>query len=65
MQIDHGITFKLGRLWKFGPSRENGVVISGQTGVMDGKQLGFSNYERTTAKKQATREKFLAEMEVI
>ena len=30
---------------------------------MGGKQLGFSDYELTTAKKQTKREKFLAEME--
>jgi IS5 family transposase len=30
---------------------------------MDGKQLGFSDYELTTAKKQIKREKFLSEME--
>ena len=32
---------------------------------MGGKQLGFSDYELTTAKKQTKREKFLAEMEVV
>jgi IS5 family transposase len=32
---------------------------------MDGKQLGFSDYELTTAKKQTKREKFLSEMEVV
>ena len=32
---------------------------------MGGKQLGFSDYEQTTAKKQTKREKFLAEMEVV
>jgi len=31
---------------------------------MCGKQLGFSDYELTTAKKQTKREKFLSEMEV-
>ena len=30
---------------------------------MGGKQLGFSDYELMTAKKQTKREKFLAEME--
>jgi IS5 family transposase len=30
---------------------------------MGGKQLGFSDYELTTAKKQTKREKFLSEME--
>lgn len=29
---------------------------------MSGKQLGFSDYELTTAKKQAKREKLLSEM---
>ncbi|KMM17079.1 IS5 family transposase [Synechococcus sp. GFB01] len=32
---------------------------------MGGKQLGFSDYEQATAKKQTKREKFLAEMEVV
>ena len=32
---------------------------------MGGKQLGFSDYEQTTAKKQTKREKFLAEMELV
>jgi IS5 family transposase len=32
---------------------------------MGGKQLGFSDYELTTAKKQTKREKFLSEMEVV
>jgi len=32
---------------------------------MGGKQLGFSDYEQTTAKKQTNREKFLAEMEAV
>jgi hypothetical protein len=31
---------------------------------MGGKQLGFSDYELITAKKQTKREKFLSEMEV-
>jgi hypothetical protein len=32
---------------------------------MGGKQLGFSDYELTTARKQTKREKFLSEMEVV
>jgi hypothetical protein len=32
---------------------------------MGGKQLGFSDYDQTTAKKQTKREKFLAEMEAV
>jgi IS5 family transposase len=32
---------------------------------MGGKQLGFSDYELTTAKKQTKREKFLSEMELV
>ena len=32
---------------------------------MGGKQLGFSDYALTTAKKQTNREKFLSEMEVV
>ena len=30
---------------------------------MGGKQLGFGDYEQTTAKKRTRRERFLAEME--
>jgi IS5 family transposase len=33
--------------------------------LIGGKQLSFSDYEQTTAKKQTNREKFLAEMEVV
>jgi hypothetical protein len=33
--------------------------------LMGGKQLGFSDYELTTAKKQTKREKFLSEMEAV
>ena len=32
---------------------------------MGGKQLGFSDYELTTAKKQTKREKFLSRMEFV
>ncbi len=32
---------------------------------MGGKQLDFSDYELTTAKKQTKREKFLAEMDAV
>jgi len=32
---------------------------------MGGKQLGFSDYELTTAKKPTKHEKFLAEMEAV
>ena len=32
---------------------------------MGGKQLGFSDYELTTAKKQTKREKILSDMEVV
>ncbi len=32
---------------------------------MGGKQLGFTDYEQTTAKKRTKREKFLAEMEMV
>jgi len=32
---------------------------------MGGKQLGYWDYEHTTAKKQTKREKFLSEMEVV
>ena len=33
--------------------------------AMGGKQLGFSDYELTPAKKQTKREKFLSEMEAV
>jgi hypothetical protein len=36
-----------------------------KTGLMGGKQLGFSDYELNTAKKQTKREKLLSEMEVV
>lgn len=39
-------------------------MIVGQDWIDGGKQLGFSGYEQSTAKKQAKREKFLAEMDV-
>jgi IS5 family transposase len=32
---------------------------------MGGKQLGFGDYEQSTAKKRTKREKFLAEMEAV
>jgi len=32
---------------------------------MGSKQLGFGDYEQTTAKKRTRRERFLAEMEVV
>ena len=32
---------------------------------MGGKQLGFSDYELTTAKKQTKREKFLSDIELV
>ena len=32
---------------------------------MGGKQLGFSDYEQSTAKKRTKREKFLAEMDQV
>ncbi len=33
--------------------------------MLGGKQLGFGDYEQSTAKKQTKREKFLAEMEQV
>jgi len=33
--------------------------------MMGGKQLGFSDYDLTTAKNQTMLEKFLSEMEVV
>jgi len=35
------------------------------TGLMGGKQLGFGDYEQTTAKKRTRRERFLTEMEAV
>jgi transposase, IS5 family len=35
------------------------------TEVMGGKQLGFADFEQTTAKKRTKREKFLAEMDAV
>ncbi len=34
-------------------------------GFMGGKQLGFGDYEQTTAKKLTKRERFLAQMEAV
>ena len=48
-----------------GDSGENGPGSQARIGLMSGKQLGFSDYELTTAKKQTKREKFLAEMEAV
>jgi transposase, IS5 family len=41
------------------------VLTQARTELMGGKQLGFSDYEQTTAKKQTKREKILAEMEAV
>ena len=41
------------------------LLLQARTGVMSGKQLGFSDYELATAKKQTKREKFLGEMEAM
>ena len=56
----------LGRLWKTQAIRGT-IALSSQarTGLMGGKQLGFSDYVITKAKKQTKREKFLSEMEVV
>ena len=42
-------------------ARKEGQVKS-STAVKVGKQLGFSDYEQTTAKKNVKKEKFLTEM---
>lgn len=39
--------------------------MQAKTGVRGGKQLGYSDYELTMAKKRTKREKFLSEMEVV
>lgn len=57
---------ELGRLWKTQPGCASMSLKSqARTGLMGGKQLGFSDYALTTAKKQTNREKFLSEMEVV
>ena len=45
--------------------RENRALIADQDWMMGGKQLGFGDYEQSTAKKQTKREKFLAEMDKV
>jgi len=45
------------------PDFESALAV--QDWGMGGKQLGFSDYEITTAKKQTKREKFLSEMEAV
>jgi len=56
----------LRRLWKTqGICGTMESLSQARTGVMGGKQLGFSDYELTTAKKQTKREKFLSEMEAV
>jgi IS5 family transposase len=47
------------------PSTGQGAENQGQHWVMGGRQLGFTDYEQTTAKKRTRREKFLAEMEKV
>ena len=42
------------------PLRSQGVA-----GFMGGKQLGFSDYEQSTARKRTKRERFLAQMEAV
>ena len=46
-------------------SRDNALVIAVRAGFMGGKQLGFGDYEQSTAKKRTKRERFLAEMEAV
>ena len=48
-----------------GHPRVTGPVIAGQDWSDGCQQLGFSDYELTTAKKQTKREKFLSEMDVV
>ena len=56
----------LGRFWKTQAFRATMEPLSqARTELMGGKQLGFSDYELTIAKKQTKREKFLAEMEAV
>ena len=54
----------LGRLCETQAIHSTMALLSqARAGLMGGKQLGFSDYELTTAKKQTKREKFLSEME--
>jgi hypothetical protein len=45
--------------------RENRALIANQDWMMGGKQLGFGDYEQSTATKQTKKEKFLAEMDKV
>jgi hypothetical protein len=68
MSTDPGgfIRAPLGRLWKTQPiCAKISLLPQFWTGLMGGKQLGFSDYELTTAKKQTKRERFLSEMEEV
>jgi hypothetical protein len=46
-------------------ARDSGLVIAGKGWVQGGKQLGFDDYELSTAKKRTKCEKFLAGMEKV
>lgn len=43
------------------PPARNRPVIAGMDWVDGGKQLGYGDYEQTTAKQRTNRERFLAE----
>ena len=56
----------LGSLWKSQAINSTMALYSqAMIGVMGSKQLGFSDYDLTTAKKQTKRGKFFSEMEVV
>jgi IS5 family transposase len=56
----------LRRHWKTQPiCAKIGLCLQVWTGLMGSKQLGFGDYEQTTAKKRTRRERFLAEMEAV
>ena len=62
----HLFFFRLGRLWNNqAASVTMAVRPQDRPGFMGGKQLGFSDDEQTTAKKQINLEKLLAKMEAV
>ena len=46
-------------------SSRNSSAVAGHDYYMGGKQLGFGDYELTTAKKPTKRDRFLAQMEAV
>lgn len=54
-----------GTLEKPSHSADDAVVSQERSGFMGRKQLGFGDYDQSTAKKRTKRENFMAEMEVV